>query len=136
MASEALVSTDSTLTSRQWFALLAAPCAWALQGLLGWFVASSGCGHAISMPRWLSDAGVRGAETIITAGALLLALAGVRVAFAAWRAFSQPNATPMQGRGRMEFIATAALLISLVFTLGIVWAGIPTFILPACEAIR
>jgi hypothetical protein len=136
MATDALTSRTSQSPSLLWFGVLGAPFAWALQGLLGWFVAAGGCGHANPSVRWLSDAGVRGAEMVISLIALLIALGALGVGIRAWRASADRSLLAVHARARPDFVAAAALLISAVFVLAIVWAGLADFILPACENVR
>ena len=100
-----------------WFGLLAAPAAWTIQGLLGWWAGERICGD-------LSIAGVRG----------LTALGSM------WRAWltttSAPHPIHAEAWDRVEFMALGGFLVSSAFTLGIIWGALPSLMLSACGRAR
>jgi hypothetical protein len=119
-----------------WYAILGAPAAWAAQETTGWLLAEWVCrgtgaggeqGHADLM-RW-TGLGVSVAALAIALGALAI---GVR----AWRTSADRRLSAIHGRARPDFLAATALLVSFVFTLAIVLAGLPLIMLPVCEAVR
>jgi hypothetical protein len=136
MAADTLTSRTSQPPGQLWFGILGGPFAWALQGLLGWFVAAGGCGHANPSLRWMTDAGVRASELTITVIALLIAVAALGVGLRAWRGSADRSLAAVHARVRPDFVAASALLVSAVFLLAIAWAGLAAFILPACESMR
>lgn len=125
MNAQALVDRRSL-----WFGLLAAPLAWTFQGLLGWWAGERICTD-------LSITGVRILVAIVSLLALIVALAGVAVAFRAWNAASSaPHVVHAEAWDRVEFMALGGLLVSSAFTLGIFWAGLPAVMLSACGHVR
>lgn len=121
---------------RLWLALVCAPLAWALQGLLGWYVSGSACADRDASWGSLGGGGVRAVEIGISAIALAIALACFLTGLRAFQASADRAVTAIHARARADFLAAAALLISAVFALGIVWAALPSFILPVCERMR
>lgn len=119
--------------ARVWIAMLAAPAAWAAQGLLGWLVASLGCvpGDA----GWLSPPTAHALELGISAAALAVAGAALAIGWAAWRGGARA-AADVQGRARPDFLAATAMLVSAVFVIAVALAAMPQFVLPMCETAR
>ncbi len=136
MASDALNPNPTVVRWRMGFGILGAPFAWAAQGLLGWFIASGGCGREPAAARWLTDAGVRGTEIGISVVALVLALSALRVGIEAWRNSTDRSIGAIDGRATADFLAAVALLVSVLFTLGILWAALSAFVLSPCESVR
>jgi hypothetical protein len=115
---------------RIWFAIFGAPAAWAAQGLIGWFVSSRVCaGH-------LAGGGVRTIEMIISIVALIVALIGVGIGMRAWHNSADPSLAAIHSEMRQDFLAAVSLIVSVAFTIGIVWAALSAFILPMCERMR
>jgi len=136
VASDALSSNPTVVRRRMWFGILGAPFAWAAQGLLGWFIASAGCGRAPAAARWLTDAGVRGTEIGISVVALLVAISALNVGLQAWRNSADRSIAAVDGRATADFLAAVALVVSVLFTLGILWAALSAFVLSPCESVR
>jgi hypothetical protein len=113
-----------------WFGLLAAPTAWTIQGLLGWWAGERICGD-------MSIGGVRGLTAVVSMLALIVALAGVATAWRAWDGTSRaPHAIHAEAWDRVEFMALGGLLVSSAFTLGIIWGALPSLMLSACGRVR
>ena len=113
-----------------WFGLLAAPAAWTIQGLLGWWAGERICGD-------LSIAGVRGLTALGSMLALIVALAGVATAWRAWlTTTSAPHPIHAEAWDRVEFMALGGFLVSSAFTLGIIWGALPSLMLSACGRAR
>jgi hypothetical protein len=113
-----------------WFTLLAAPTAWTVQGLLGWWAGERICAD-------MSIGGVRGLTALVSMLALIVALVSVATAWRAWAmASSAPHAIHAEAWDRVEFMALSGLFISAAFTLGIIWGALPSLMLSACGRVR
>jgi hypothetical protein len=119
-------------SGRIWFAIIAAPAAWAVQQWAVWFLDSYACAQP---PAW-SPAAARGVAIAVSAIALLVALAALIAALRAWRRSRDPAITQIHARTRPDFMAAVALFVSASFALGVFWAGWPTLILQPCEPFR
>ena len=116
-----------------WFGILAAPAAWAAQGLLGWFVEGAACSSAYVA---ISPPAARAVEWTIGLAASIVALAGLAVGISLWRRSRDPRLTALQVERVPDFMAATALLVSLVFLLAIGWASLPSALLRVCENVR
>jgi hypothetical protein len=113
-----------------WYALLAPPAAWAAQELLGWFFGERTCGG-------LTPVAVRWIVFGISAAALILALVGVSLGWTAWQTrndISDPLAS--EHRDRISFMAFGGFLVSTIFAIAIVWAGLSAAFLSDCGRMR
>lgn len=106
-----------------WFGLFGAPAAWSLQLMAGYALTAHGCFPA-SAPRVVPTfGGLWIAVLIISLAALGLAIAAEATAWRSWRVASTE---------RTRFMALAGMMLSGLFLIGVVMAGIPLFIKPAC----
>lgn len=105
------------------FALVAAPTAWFIHLLAGYAITSLACGQASA----------RAAIHIISAVFLLIALAGVLVAWRQWQTLRGDAAGTIENtRGRDAFLAVAGLLLSALFAAIIVLAWAALLALGGC----
>lgn len=106
-----------------WAGMLAGPFAWLLQFQINYSLVQSAC-----------EAGHKLALHLVTLGALVLVSAG---AVLAWRSLQRlPEGPTDQGDDhgtRARFMALSGIGLSLFFTLLIVAAEIPNWILRACD---
>jgi hypothetical protein len=121
---------------RVWFGLLGPPTAWAAQGLLGWLVdwlacpaQSSACAASAGKHLW-------GVELGITLAALAVAVLAFGMNLGPYRQSSEDRLTRTDAHSRPEFLRACALLVSMVFGLGIVFSGLPPLLLDACARVR
>ncbi len=121
-------------SGRIWFAIIAAPLAWAVQQWLVWFLDT----HACSQIRFwgLSPAAARGWELAAAVATWAVAVAALVASLGAWRRSRDPDVEHVQGRTRPDYMAAVALLVSASFALATFWAGWPVLILRACEPLR
>jgi hypothetical protein len=121
-----------------WFGIFAAPAAWAAQELLGWFVEGLACGAsgALLSRTVISQPVARAAEWTIALVAALVALGALAVGISLWRRSGDPRLTRLQVQGVADFEAATAVLVSTVFFLAIVWAGLPPALLRMCASVR
>ncbi|HEX6210599.1 MAG TPA: hypothetical protein VF136_07465 [Methylomirabilota bacterium] len=138
MMAEALVTAGNGRPVRRLLAsLAAAPSAWAVQGLAGWFVAGRACLDGTpdwgAIPGW----GVRLMVGGITLLALAVTVASALVGYRTWRGQVGPGALEDPGgHDRLDFLAIVALLFGVAFTVGVLWGGLPAVMVDVCEAIR
>jgi hypothetical protein len=112
----------------QWFALVAPAVAWSAHELASWYVASTWCGTE-------SAGAARIALPLISAVALAVAMAGMALGYGRLRsAATSAVRLTAEGRSRDEMLALSSVFLGAVFTLGLVWASLPSFFLsPVCE---
>lgn len=121
-----------------WYGILGAPVAFGTFELLGWLLASGTCPSG-------SPAGYGGMpvltnarETLyaVFAAALLVSVGSFYVGVSEWSRTRDAAIKTIEGRLRPEFLAAAAMLVSAIFALGVLWMAIPLFWLPQCEVMR
>jgi hypothetical protein len=122
--------------SRLWFGVVAAPLAWLVAELGGYVLAARDCG------RWrtgLAAYAVPNAPLVVVAISLAMAAvaaAGLAASLGNLRALE--NVVPPNDvrAGRMRFMSVAGILLSALLLLGIVFFGLPAFLVNACSAAR
>jgi len=116
----------------QWFGLLGAPFAWAVQHVLGYWLTEVGCDRggvgSVSVDTWTA---------VITAVAAILALLAELAAISAFRATRAARGVggtdedPPQGR--VNFLATIGIAIAPLFLFIIVMSGVGVLVLQDCH---
>ena len=120
-----------------WYGFAAAPLAWALQGLVGVVLSAETCPAGVAGWQILRQPGVRVGLALITLCLLAVAISAGVTSFRNWQRLSgQREFAHAEGTGREAFMALGGVLISTVFSLGIVWASIPILMLQICERAR
>jgi hypothetical protein len=119
-----------TLERRLWTGVIAAPAAWIAQGALGWYFGYEACGG------W-TPAGARIAVAVLSALALVAALAGWSVAWRTWgRVAAERRPFDVTGWDRVEFMSAGGVLVSSIFIIAIVWAALSALLLRECGGMR
>jgi hypothetical protein len=113
---------------RLWYAVLAAPLAWATVIAAGYFLQDAGCPPASSGDIWGIDVSAV-SVAVVSIGAVI---AGAGVLVGLWEIRAARSGEDR--RGRAEFMAVAGLLGSLLFLLAIVLSGIAFIPLSSCRA--
>lgn len=101
------------------------------------FLSSVYCPSGI--PNWgrLGEGGVRLAIGLITIALLAVSISAGVVSYRMWRAVQEAHALAHdEGRSREDFMAMGGVLVSIVCTLGIIYAGIPLIMLNVCMRAR
>jgi hypothetical protein len=111
-------------TTSSWYGLLVPPSAWAVQEWLGWFFGQRSCST-------LEPPSVRWILLAVSVAALAAALVGVGRGWRAWEATGDHD-----HQDRVDFLAFGGLLVSGVFSIAIVWAGLSTGFLSGCGWMR
>jgi hypothetical protein len=104
--------TRAQLELLQWFALLGGPLAWATQQVVGFGIADAGC------RRW--DLHLSVAQIALAAAAGAIVVAAEAAALVVFRATSDAGPDAPGPRGRLHFLAQAALLGNVLFFIVVV----------------
>jgi hypothetical protein len=116
--------------SRLWGGVLLAPAAWIAQGSLGWYFGYAAC-------EAMTTAGARTALGVLSVVTLAVALTGLWIAWTNWgRTTSSRHVADIKGWDRVEFMSAGGVLVSGMFSIGIVWAGLSPILLDACGRMR
>jgi hypothetical protein len=118
--------TTRIAPARLWFGLVAAPAAWAVDGLLGWFFGAQICTA-------MSIATVRIIVGVLGLAALAVAAAGLSVGVANWRVAA---GEPRPAADRVEFMSLGGVLVSTAFVIGIFWAALNPLFIGVCGGMR
>lgn len=121
-----------------WYGIFAAPCAFGIQEMLSWLISSGACasGNPTGIGGHALFTHTRVILWAIAAGAFLAAAAALWIGIAAWRQSQDPSVLSIRARHRSDYLAAAAMLVSAVFLIGILWQTVGVFVLPECEIVR
>ena len=108
-------------------AVLAAPVAWAAQLVVGYGVEEGGCSAADPQVAGVDIGNVAGVVSLV---ALAIAVLGGLTALVLLRRRDE-NADP---RGSVHFLAGAAAMAAVIFSILIVFGGVATLVLDPCSA--
>ena len=108
-------------------AVLAAPVAWAAQLVVGYGVEEGGC--AAADPR-VAGADIGNVAGVVSVVALAIAVLGGLTALALLRRHDE-SADP---RGSVHFLAGAAAMAAVIFSILIVFGGVASLVLDPCSA--
>lgn len=123
---------------RIWYGILGAPVAFGIQEVLSWLISSGACPSG-------SPADIGGVPLFtdtrailwgIAAAAFVIALGALWVGISSWRRSEDPSFLSIRARLRPDYMAAAAMLVSAVFTIAILWEAAIIFVLPQCEMMR
>jgi hypothetical protein len=122
---------------RLWFGAAGAGIAWALQGFTCFQIATQACasgsGHWWPIPR----VDVRILLVCVTLAYLLVAAASGIVSYFNWRALAdRQKFIQAEGIPRENFMALTGAFVSAASVVGLIWAGIPFFLIPVCSSYR
>ena len=133
---EARIERLPVSVKRLWVGVLAAPAAWLVMEMVGYYLAARSCEPGTGGVPLLGTAHPRVTQVIMDGGAVIIALIGLTTAIQCWRALPQPgrDATPELGRAR--FMALVGVLTSVLFLGGILMFGLPPFFVNACSQAR
>ncbi len=111
---------------RLWFGLLAAPAAWSVQGLLGWFFGARICTE-------MSIGGVRTVVGLIGIAAIAVSVVALAVGIGNWRT---ATAETDAAENRIEFMSLGGVLVSGAFILATFWATLNAVFISVCGGVR
>lgn len=106
-----------------WYGVLGAPLAWAVQFVIGFWIAQSGCDRGgVSIDGWTL------AVTLVAAAA---AIGSELAAIVVYRATKDAGNEPPAGR--INFLATIGMTIGPLFLAIILMSGLGVVVLPNCH---
>jgi hypothetical protein len=117
---------------RLWFGLVTPVAAWVVHWYVAVYIGMFVC-------RRLESAGLATLFLVLlTLLGLAATLGGGWVALRSWRALADaPKVTESEAPGREQLMALAGVFVAVVFTLGVIWNGLPAVLLArACEVGR
>lgn len=135
MASEP--STRPPAGRHPWFGLVATAVAWFSLGLAEMFITWRACLHNEEFGNASSHPAAMIAAYVVTFALIGLVAVGGFVSYVRWRKLStQPSILQAEGYQLGEYIALLGVYISVTLGAGMVWMGIPLFILRLCARVR
>lgn len=121
---------------RLWAGVLAAPSAWVLMEMIGYYLAARSCEPGTSGVPLAGPANARITQVVLDLVAIAVASAGLAVSIASWRALPQPSPESRAEVGRARFMAFVGVLASVLFLGGIVLFGISPLLVDVCNQAR
>lgn len=135
MASEP--TTRPPASRHPWFGLVATAVAWFSLGLAEMFITWRACLHNEEFGNASSRPAAMIAANVVTFALIGLVAVGGFVSYVRWRKLStQPSILQAEGYQLGEYIALLGVYISVTLGAGMVWMGIPLFILRLCARVR
>lgn len=121
-----------------WYGIFAAPVAFGIQEMLNWLISSGACpsGNPTSIGGVALFTNIRAILCVVGGAALVSAAVALGIGIAAWRHSQDPSFLSIQGRQRADYLAAAAMLVSAVFIIAILWQMVGLLLLPQCEIMR
>ena len=117
-----MIVMPSSTEKRIWFALAAPAVAWSVQELASALVGHAACAeHAAGAGRAIM--------IVISVVALALSVAAIAVGYGRFRALAGEAGALEGQRERQQMMALAGALVGVVFTLGVVWAALPSLVI-------
>lgn len=121
-----------------WYGVFAAPVAFGFQEMLNWLISSGACPSG-------NPSGIGGSPLFphtrpilwgIGAAAFVAAAVALWIGIGAWRQSHDPSFLSIRARLRSDYLAAAAMLVSAVFLIAILWQTVGVFVLPECGFVR
>lgn len=121
-----------------WYGIFAAPVAFGIQEILNWLISSGACpsGNAADIGGIPLFTDTRAILWGIGAGAFIVAALALWVGVSAWLQSRDPSFLSIRARTRPDYQAAAAMLVSAVFLVAILWQTVGIFVLPQCGFVR
>ncbi len=120
--------------ARLWYGITGPTLAWIVQGLGGVMIARAACRPGREIPR--PGDGTTLSLVVLSIAMLAVAVSALLLSWRAWREEPGDRLEHAEATGRRPFLALTGILVSAVFTLGIVWGGIAPFVLGVCALAR
>jgi hypothetical protein len=122
---------------RLWFGAAGAGIAWALQGFTCFLIATQACADRTGNWGPLPGIGVRILLVCVTIAYFSVAAAAGIVSYRNWRTLSErQRLTQAEGIPRENFMALTGAFVGAASVVGLIWAGVPFFLIPVCSSYR
>lgn len=121
-----------------WYGIFAAPVAFGCQEILNWLISSGACpsGNPANIGGIPLFTHTRPILWGIGCGAFVVAAVALWVGISAWLQSRDPSFLSIRSRTRPDYQAAAAMLVSAVFLIAILWQTVGIFVLPECGFVR
>ena len=120
-----------------WFGACAGAAAFALDGFVNFLICTQACQDGTGDLGVLSAGAVRMTLGGITVFFMALTVWGGIVSFRNWQRLSENRKLARaEGHGRQDFMALIGIFTSVVFLVGIIWAGLPLIFMSVCVTPR
>ncbi len=137
MASEPTTRPVTIGSRRLWFGLVTAAVCWFGLGIAEMFITWRACLHNEEFGNASTHSPLTAAAFVVTFFLIGMVATGGFLSYRDWRRLStQKSLLDAEGRGHREFIALIGIYISVTLGVGMVWMGLPLFILRLCARVR
>lgn len=121
-----------------WYGIFAAPVAFGVQEILNWLISSGACpsGNPANIGGIPLFTDTRAILWGVGFGAFVAAAVALWIGIDAWRDSHDPSFLSIRARLRSDYQAAAAMLVSAVFLIAILWQTVGIFVLPQCGYVR
>lgn len=137
MASEPTTRSVPVAPRRLWFGVIASAVAWFSLGIAEMFITWRACMHNEQLGNASSHPSSTIAAFVVTFFLIGVTASAGFLSYATWRRLSpQTRLVEAEGREHHEYIALLGVLVSLTLGAGMVWMGLPLFILRLCARVR
>jgi len=137
MASETTSERPVVSRGRQWFALWGPASAWLVLFFANIVITWQACLHHEQLGGASSHAGLLILNMVIFIGLLATAVLAGILAYRAWRKRAGPgNFFYAEAEDRHEYMAMIGVLMTITMGIGIIWLGIPLWIISLCVRTR
>lgn len=137
MASENTSQPPVVSRGRQWFALWGAAAAWVGIYIADIVITWQACLHHEQLGGTSSHAGLLILNMIVFFALLATAIVAGILAYRAWRARStSKNFFYADAEDRHEYMAMIGVLMTITLGVGILWMGLPLWIISLCVRTR
>jgi len=137
MDSEPTTHPASIGPRRLWFGLVTAGVCWFGLGIAEMFITWRACMHSEEFGNASAHSSATAAAYVVTFFLIGLVATGGFLSYRNWRRLStQRSLMDAEGRGHREFIALLGIYVSITLGVGMVWMGLPLFILRFCARVR
>lgn len=121
-----------------WYGIFAAPVAFGIQEILNWLISSGACpsGNPANIGGIPLFTDTRAILWGVGFGAFVAAAVALWIGIDAWRDSHDPSFLSIRARLRSDYQAAAAMLVSAVFLIAILWQTVGIFVLPQCGYVR